>query len=82
MHYTYSRSYNNNQNAMKRKQVLFALFLICCVAVQAKEYHVSVKGDDANDGTGKAPFRTIGKAAEYAFPGDVITVHAGRTGNG
>ena len=35
------------------------------------------KGNDANEGTEKAPFRTIGKAAEYAFPGDVITVHAG-----
>ena len=62
---------------MKRKQLLFTLFLICCAAVQAKEYHVSVKGNDANEGTEKAPFRTIGKAAEYAFPGDIITVHAG-----
>lgn len=62
---------------MKRKQLLFTLFLICCAVVQAKEYHVSVKGSDANEGTEKAPFRTIGKAAEYAFPGDIITVHAG-----
>lgn len=30
-----------------------------------------------NEGTEKAPFRTIGKAAEYAFPGDVITVYGG-----
>lgn len=30
-----------------------------------------------NEGTEKAPFRTIGKAAEYAFPGDMITVHGG-----
>lgn len=62
---------------MKKKQLLFTLFLLFCVAIQAKEYHVSVKGNDANDGTEKAPFRTIGKATEYAFPGDIITVHAG-----
>ena len=62
---------------MKRKQLLFTLLLLCCAVVQAKEYHVSVKGNDMNEGTEKAPFRTIGKAAEYAFPGDVITVHGG-----
>ena len=62
---------------MKRKQLFITLFLACCVAMQAKEYHVSIKGNDANEGTEKAPFRTIGKAAEYAFPGDIITVHAG-----
>lgn len=62
---------------MRRKQLFFTLLLLCCAAVQAKEYHVSIKGNDANEGTEKAPFRTIGKAAEYAFPGDIITVHAG-----
>ena len=62
---------------MRRKQLFFTLLLLCCAAVQAKEYHVSIKGNDANEGTEKAPFRTIGKAAVYAFPGDIITVHAG-----
>lgn len=62
---------------MRRKQLFFTLLLLCCATVQAKEYHVSIKGNDANEGTEKAPFRTIGKAAEYAFPGDIITVHAG-----
>ena len=62
---------------MKGKQLFFALLLLCCSAIQAKEYHVSVKGNDMNDGAEKSPFRTIGKAAEYAFPGDVITVHVG-----
>lgn len=62
---------------MKRKQLFITLFLACCVAMQAKEYHVSIKGNDANEGTEKALFRTIGKAAEYAFPGDIITVDAG-----
>ena len=57
---------------MKRKQLFFILFLICWAVVPAKEYHVSVKGNDANEGTEKAPFRTIGKAAEYAFPSEVF----------
>ncbi|HOZ47520.1 MAG TPA: right-handed parallel beta-helix repeat-containing protein [Candidatus Hydrogenedentes bacterium] len=42
-----------------------------------KEYHVSVSGDDANDGSAARPFRTISAAAQRAQPGDVITVHEG-----
>lgn len=49
---------------------------MCCI-VQGREYHVSVKGDDNNTGTAEAPFRTINRAVYYAWPGDVITVHAG-----
>jgi hypothetical protein len=45
--------------------------------VYGKEYHVSVKGNDANVGSEAAPFKTIGKAAQAAYAGDVITVHAG-----
>lgn len=62
---------------MKIKQLLFTALLLFSLAIQAKEYHVSVKGSDTNPGTEKAPFRTIGKAASQAYPGDVITVHAG-----
>jgi hypothetical protein len=53
------------------------MLLLLSGAVQAREYHVSVKGDDTNKGTAKAPFKTISKAAEVAQPGDVITVHEG-----
>ena len=42
-----------------------------------KEYHVSVNGNDANDGSISKPFKTISAAANVAMPGDVITVHAG-----
>jgi alpha-L-arabinofuranosidase len=42
-----------------------------------KEYHVSINGDDKNDGSLSKPFRTISAAANAAMPGDVITVHAG-----
>jgi alpha-N-arabinofuranosidase len=41
------------------------------------EYHVSVRGSDANDGSVSHPFKTISAAADVAMPGDVITVHAG-----
>jgi alpha-N-arabinofuranosidase len=53
------------------------MLLLLCGAIQAREYHVSVKGDDTNKGTAKAPFMTISKAAEVARPGDFITVHKG-----
>ncbi len=54
----------------------------CCVMmvasmVSAREYHVSVEGDDGNAGSAGAPFRTISKAADVAQPGDVVTVHGG-----
>ncbi len=63
---------------MKKIKLMVALCLAGCMAVQAREYHVSAtKGNDANPGTEDAPFRTIGRAAEYAYPGDVITVHEG-----
>ncbi|WP_159452616.1 DUF1565 domain-containing protein [Pedobacter nyackensis] len=42
-----------------------------------KEYHVSIKGNNANDGSQTKPFKTISAAANVAMPGDVITVHAG-----
>lgn len=43
----------------------------------ATEYHVSIDGDDHNEGTMAMPFRTIQHAADLAQPGDVITVHEG-----
>ncbi len=41
------------------------------------EYFVSKTGNDDNDGSCKAPFHTIGRAAQIALPGDVVTVSAG-----
>jgi len=53
----------------------------CCANYRVlsgnNEYHVSVKGNDTNDGSFLNPFLTIGKAAQEALPGDIITVHAG-----
>ena len=46
---------------------------LCCNMLQAKEYHVSPKGNDNNAGTIEAPFKTINRAAQKALPGDVVT---------
>jgi len=59
------------------KFILPALILLVSISVSAKEYHVSVKGSDSNDGSESMPFKTIAQAVKYALPGDVITVHAG-----
>lgn len=55
---------------------LFLLILIS-LGISAKEYHISVTGNDTNDGSAPKPFRTINYAAQLAVAGDVITVHAG-----
>lgn len=39
--------------------------------------HVSTTGSDRADGSADAPFRTIGRAARAAMPGDTVLVHAG-----
>lgn len=62
---------------MKRKYFLFVSLLLSCSILYGKEYHISVKGNDSHAGTESAPFKTIGKAAQAAYPGDIITVHAG-----
>lgn len=59
------------------KSVIFLVLIILGIPLQAREFHVSVQGNDRYAGTEDAPFRTIGKAVEYAYPGDIITVHAG-----
>jgi hypothetical protein len=61
---------------MKQMTALLLLALVPHLA-SAKEYHVSVTGDDSNKGSASKPFKTISAAAWVAQPGDVITVHAG-----
>ena len=45
--------------------------------VSAREIHVATTGDDAAPGDGARPYRTIGRAAAVAEPGDTVTVQAG-----
>jgi hypothetical protein len=64
---------------MKKMYRLSALFitLSLCIILNAREYHVSVKGNDSNDGSPEKPFKTISAAARVAKPGDMVIVHAG-----
>jgi len=59
------------------KLSILACFLLIATLLTAKEYHVSVKGNDSNEGSELKPFKTISQAVKFAYPGDVITVHAG-----
>jgi glycosyl hydrolase family 120/parallel beta helix pectate lyase-like protein/uncharacterized protein DUF1565 len=60
------------------KKILFvAIAFTFLTNVFAKDYHISVNGNNANDGSASSPFRTISFAAQLAQPGDIITVHAG-----
>lgn len=61
---------------MKKIFIVILLFL-SCDSLSAREYHVSIKGKDTNEGSLSAPLRTIQAAADKAMPGDVITVHEG-----
>ncbi len=56
---------------------LLSIALWATLTAGAKEYHVSVTGNDKNDGTATGPFKTISFAARLAQPGDEIIVHAG-----
>jgi hypothetical protein len=62
---------------MKNRIMTLFILIAIAVATSAKEYHVSVNGNDANDGSEQKPFKTIMQAVRAAYPGDTITVHAG-----
>ena len=53
------------------------IFLLFPGSVFSREFHVSKKGDDSNNGSQVKPFQTIMKAVNIAFPGDTITVQEG-----
>jgi hypothetical protein len=60
-----------------KKLILFLAATMFAVIGSAKEFHVSVSGNDSNDGSALKPFKTISAAVQYAYPGDTITVHTG-----
>jgi len=60
---------------MHKSSLAIAFLLLAPLA--ARDFHVSVNGDDKNDGSSTKPFRTISAAARAAQPGDVITVQGG-----
>jgi len=59
------------------KSITLLLLALLIPAASAKEIHVSVKGNDSNDGSVTSPYKTISAAAQVAQPGDVVTVHEG-----
>ena len=65
---------------MRNKMRTYCSLLLLAFVVQSAfshEFHVSMKGNDTDDGSMSKPFRTITAAAQVAQPGDVITVHEG-----
>lgn len=62
---------------MKNCLILVLLAGLAQPVVLAREYHVSVRGDDQQEGSAAKPLRTISAAARLARPGDIITVHEG-----
>ena len=60
-----------------RQTLMTILAFAVASAASAREYHVSINGDDANDGSAGKSFKTISAAAKLAQSGDTVTVHAG-----
>lgn len=60
---------------MKKILCLISMFCLCGNVLSAKEYHVSVKGSDANNGDISSPFKTINWAAQKALPGEIGRAH-------
>jgi len=59
------------------KSTALLLVALLASAAYAREFHVSVRGNDGNDGSSTKPFLTISAAARVAEAGDTITVHEG-----
>jgi len=57
--------------------IALVLLAVMLPLASAKEFHVSVNGDDSNKGSASKPLKTISAAALVAQPGDAITVHQG-----
>lgn len=60
-----------------RRNVIIVLLTAAASVGSAREYHVSVSGNDLHEGDAAKPLRTISAAAQLARPGDVVTVHEG-----
>jgi alpha-N-arabinofuranosidase len=62
---------------MRKAASLLSPLFGLAIITYAAEIHVATTGSDSNRGTATAPLRTIGRAADLAQPGDIITVHEG-----
>lgn len=57
--------------------VFFCMALFTSISASARIYHVSVSGNDKNQGTETQTLKTIQAAANLAQPGDIIRVQEG-----
>ncbi|HML76618.1 MAG TPA: DUF1565 domain-containing protein, partial [Anaerohalosphaeraceae bacterium] len=62
---------------MNKLKICYLVLVLMVSAGYGKDYHVSVNGNDTQDGSASKPLKTIMAAAQLAVPGDVITVHEG-----
>lgn len=56
---------------------LLATCFLLPILARAGEFYVSELGNDSNSGTLAQPFKTIGKAASAAAPGDTVLIRGG-----
>jgi hypothetical protein len=62
---------------------ILGMSIICSTSeLQAGVYHVSTSGNDAADGSGTSPWRTLAKANGVVGAGDIVIVHAGQYSDG
>jgi len=59
------------------KIILTFLFLFC-VSISAKEYFVSLGGNDNNNGSKSSPLLSIQKALDIVRPGDIVSIQKGK----
>ena len=61
----------------KKRKFIFLLLITGTIQLSAKEYFVSLNGDDSGSGTISEPYLTIVKASDAAQAGDTITIRGG-----
>jgi len=61
------------------KYLIVIIFLIP-FSIFSETYHVSLKGNDSNNGSKTKPFRTIKKSVSLLVAGDTLIVHEGNYG--
>lgn len=60
------------------KYTLALLCMLVSAGISAAEYFVATSGNDADNGSEKTPFRTIGKGIQQLQDGDTLTIEPGR----
>lgn len=64
-------------NSYPMKLTYSILLLACLSSIEAATYYVATDGNDANEGSKEAPFRTIQRAADLVKKGDTCYIRGG-----